>query len=64
MLMADQDLGLGIDVRGIHVISPGAGFRVATRSGTLADGLAQIQADRKCDPRMLTSNCASSRSNT
>ena len=43
MLIAGKEFGLGIDVRGIHVISSAARFRTATRSGTLADGFAQIQ---------------------
>ena len=46
MLIVDTEIGLGIDVHVIHIISLAARFRVATRSGTLADGLAEIQAER------------------
>ena len=46
MLMAGTDIGFGIDVHGIHIISLGGAVQMATRSGTLSDGLAKIQAAR------------------
>ena len=46
MFMAGTEIGLGTDVRGIHIISLAAWFTVATRPGTLADGLAEILAAR------------------
>ena len=39
MLAFAADLGLGIDISGISMISKAARFRVASRSGTLATGL-------------------------
>ena len=44
--MAGTEIGLGVDVRGIHVISLAARLRVETRSGTPADGPANIQGAR------------------
>ena len=52
MLTPGKELGLGNDVCGIHVINSAARFRTATRSGTLADGFAQIQAP--CDRLLVT----------
>ena len=49
MLMAGSERGSGIDVHGIHIISLAARFTTATRSGTLADGLAKSQAARSTD---------------
>ena len=45
----DSELGLGIDVHGIHIISLATRFRTATRSSTLADGFAKIRSPRSCD---------------
>ena len=41
-----KELGLGIDVCGIHVVRSAARFRVSSRSVKLAEGLAKIQAAR------------------
>ena len=46
MLMAGTEIGLCVDVRGIHVISFAARLTVETLSGTLADGPANIQGAR------------------
>ena len=46
MLIASKELVLGTEVSGLHVISLAARFSVATRSRTLADGLAKILAAR------------------
>ena len=51
MLTPGKELGLGNDACGIHVINSAARFRTATRSGTLADGLAQTQA--ACDSLLV-----------
>ena len=47
--MAGSEFGCGIDVHGIQMISLAARFRTASRSNTLADGLAKIQATRNSD---------------
>ena len=48
--MAGSEIGLDADVHGIHIISLAARFKVTTRSGTLADGLAKIRAARNSMP--------------
>ena len=47
--MAGSEFGCGIDVHGIQMISLAARFRTASRSNTLADALAKIQAARNSD---------------
>ena len=41
MLTAASELGLGIDVHSVHIISRAARLRTATQSNTLTDGLAK-----------------------
>ena len=41
MPIAGSDIGFGVDVHGIRIVSLAAQFRVATLSSTLADGHAQ-----------------------
>ena len=52
-LTAGSELGLGIDVHGIHMITLAARFRTAARSNTLADCFAKIQAARTGDRVIL-----------
>ena len=49
MLMAGSELGLRIDVHGIHITSLAARLRTATWSNAVADGFAKIQAARSSD---------------
>ena len=41
--------GLGLDLLGIHTLSQAAQKRTATNSGTLANGVAKVQAAREYD---------------
>ena len=49
LLRVGSVCGLGPDILGIHAISLAARFRTASNSGTLANGLAKIQAAREYD---------------
>ena len=44
LLRVGSMCGLGLDIHGIHTISLAARYRTASNSGTLANGLAKIQA--------------------
>ena len=46
VFLAGSEIGLSIDVHGIHIACLAARFRVASRSNTLAEGFAKIQAAR------------------
>ena len=49
LLRVGSVCGLGPDILGIHTLSLAARYRTASNSGTLANGLAKIQAAREYD---------------